>query len=133
MLSSHFSVAVLYFLSIIVDGASVTAHCVSKFRLALCKASAVSGPMPKSGAIMRPSRALLMDSKWLDKILNGSKTWEVRGDNTKIRETIGALSAGPQTVLSNLFYYSTAVVQWYTALPDVFFFWKSEIFTCSAY
>ena len=89
VLSSQFSANILYciFLSIAaVDGASL-------YNLGFCKASGVSGPMPQSGAIVRPSRALLMDMKWLDRILDGSKSWEVRGENTKIRETIGSSSA----------------------------------------
>ena len=36
----------------------------------------------------REMRCLKIDEKWLNLILNGSKTWEIRRTNTKIRERI---------------------------------------------
>jgi hypothetical protein len=33
-------------------------------------------------------RCLKIDEKWINLILNGSKTWEIRRTNTKIRERI---------------------------------------------
>ena len=39
--------------------------------------------MQKSGM-----RCLKIDEKWINLILNGSKTWEIRRNNTKIREQI---------------------------------------------
>ena len=33
-------------------------------------------------------RCLKIDEKWVNLILNGSKTWEIRRNNTKVREQI---------------------------------------------
>lgn len=39
-----------------------------------------------------PTRGLLVDQHWIDRILSHGKCWEVRGDNTKTRSTIGYLT-----------------------------------------
>lgn len=41
-----------------------------------------------------PDRGLLVDLHWIEKMLSGDKTWEIRGDNCNVRERIGALVAG---------------------------------------
>ena len=43
-------------------------------------------------------RALLIRHPWIDKILDGKKTWEIRGSRTKIRETIGLIPSASGTV-----------------------------------
>ena len=39
-------------------------------------------------------RALLIKSPWIDKILAGEKTWEIRGSRTKIRGPIALIRSG---------------------------------------
>lgn len=39
-------------------------------------------------------RALIIKKHWLDLILSGQKTWEIRGNNTKIRGKIGLIESG---------------------------------------
>jgi ASCH domain-containing protein len=39
-------------------------------------------------------RALLIRHPWVDLILDGKKTWEIRGSRTAIRGTIGLIPAG---------------------------------------
>lgn len=36
-----------------------------------------------------PEKGLLVDLEWIDKILSGSKTWELRGEATKHRGPLG--------------------------------------------
>jgi hypothetical protein len=43
-------------------------------------------------------RALVVRHPWIDKILAGKKTWEIRGSNTTIRETIALIPGGSGTV-----------------------------------
>ena len=45
----------------------------------------------EADSVHLPYRGLMLDLQWAEKILNGSKTWEIRSENTKIRETIGFL------------------------------------------
>jgi hypothetical protein len=44
-------------------------------------------------------RALLIRHPWIDKILDGEKTWEIRGSATSIRGTIGLVPSGSGTVI----------------------------------
>lgn len=44
-------------------------------------------------------RALLIRRQWIDKILDGKKTWEIRGSKTSIRGTIGLIPCGSGTVV----------------------------------
>jgi hypothetical protein len=44
-------------------------------------------------------RALLIRRPWIDLILDGKKTWEIRGSGTLIRETIGLIASGSGTVI----------------------------------
>jgi len=44
-------------------------------------------------------RALIIKKAPLDKILAGTKTWEMRGSRTNIRETIGLIESGSGTVV----------------------------------
>ena len=39
-------------------------------------------------------RALIIKKRWLDLILEGKKTWEIRGSDTKIRGMIGLIESG---------------------------------------
>lgn len=44
-------------------------------------------------------RALLIRRPWVDKILDGEKTWEIRGSRTSVRETIALVASGSGTVI----------------------------------
>jgi hypothetical protein len=44
-------------------------------------------------------RALLVRHPHIDKILDGDKTWEIRGAKTTIRGTIGLIASGSGTVI----------------------------------
>lgn len=44
-------------------------------------------------------RALLIRHPWIDKILDGEKTWEIRGSKTSVRETIALVPSGSGTVV----------------------------------
>jgi hypothetical protein len=44
-------------------------------------------------------RALLIRHPWIDMILDGKKTWEIRGSRTSIRETIGLIRIASGTVV----------------------------------
>lgn len=44
-------------------------------------------------------RALIIRQQWLDKILSGKKTWEIRGSKTAIRGTIGLIESGSGKVV----------------------------------
>ena len=44
-------------------------------------------------------RALLIKEPWVGKILDGKKTWELRGSKTKVRETIALVASGSGTVI----------------------------------
>lgn len=39
-------------------------------------------------------KGLIIKDTWIEKILNGEKTWEIRGSNTKIRGTIALIKSG---------------------------------------
>ncbi|WLR46522.1 ASCH domain-containing protein [Halobacillus litoralis] len=39
-------------------------------------------------------KGLLIKEPWIEMILNGEKTWEIRGTNTKQRGTIGLIKSG---------------------------------------
>jgi ASCH domain len=51
--------------------------------------------------LWRPTvlRALLIRHPHIDKILDGKKTWEMRGSRTTIRGTIGLIASGSGTVI----------------------------------
>jgi hypothetical protein len=44
-------------------------------------------------------RALLIRHPHIDNILDGKKTWEMRGSRTLVRETIGLIASGSGTVI----------------------------------
>ena len=44
-------------------------------------------------------RALLIKEPWVGKILDGKKTWELRGSKTYVRETIALVASGSGTVI----------------------------------
>jgi len=44
-------------------------------------------------------RALLIRHPWIDKILDGEKTWEMRGSKTSIRGTIALIPSGSGTII----------------------------------
>ena len=39
-------------------------------------------------------RGLLIKTPWIDAILEGRKTWEIRGSNTRVRGTIALIRSG---------------------------------------
>lgn len=41
-----------------------------------------------------PSRALILKSRWLDLILSGAKTWELRGSRTSLRGKVALAASG---------------------------------------
>lgn len=43
-------------------------------------------------------RALLIRHPWIDLILDGKKSWEIRGARTTIRGTVGLVASGSGTV-----------------------------------
>lgn len=46
-------------------------------------------------------KALIIKKPWIDYILDGSKTWEIRGSNTKIRGKIELIQSGSGLVLGS--------------------------------
>lgn len=44
-------------------------------------------------AVAKPARGLLVDMCWIDLILSGKKTWELRSTNTNVLEKIGYLAS----------------------------------------
>lgn len=46
-----------------------------------------------------PERALIIRKPWSNHILEGSKTWELRGKNTKIRGPIALIEGGSGTIV----------------------------------
>ena len=44
-------------------------------------------------------KGLLIKQPWIDKILAGSKTWEIRGSSTTIRGPIALIESGSGTVV----------------------------------
>ena len=44
-------------------------------------------------------RGLIIRSRWIDKILAGEKTWEIRGSRTNIRERIALIRGGSGLVV----------------------------------
>src|SRR5216684_3372672 len=44
-------------------------------------------------------RALLIRHPWIDKILDGEKTWEIRGSKTSIRGSVGLIASGSGTIV----------------------------------
>ena len=44
-------------------------------------------------------KALLIKKKWLDLILSGEKTWELRGSNTARRGEIALIESGTGTIV----------------------------------
>ena len=45
------------------------------------------------------TRGLILRPVWLDRILAGTKTWEIRGTNTAIRGPIGLIASGSGTII----------------------------------
>jgi hypothetical protein len=46
-----------------------------------------------------PLRALLIRRPWIDMILDGQKTWEIRGARTSVRGRIGLIASRSGTVI----------------------------------
>ena len=46
-----------------------------------------------------PLRALLIRRPWIDMILDGQKTWEIRGARTSVRSRIGLIASRSGTVV----------------------------------
>lgn len=46
-----------------------------------------------------PLRALLIRRPWIDMILHGKKTWEIRGSRTSVRGQIGLIASRSGTVI----------------------------------
>ena len=46
-----------------------------------------------------PLRALLIRRPWIDMILDGKKTWEIRGSRTSVRGQIGLIASRTGTVV----------------------------------
>jgi hypothetical protein len=44
-------------------------------------------------------RGLVIRPYWIDLILKGKKTWEIRGSKTAIRDTIGLIPSGSGTIV----------------------------------
>lgn len=44
-------------------------------------------------------KGLIIKSPWIDKILRGDKTWEIRGSNTSHRGKIGLIQSGTGLVI----------------------------------
>lgn len=44
-------------------------------------------------------RALIIREPWVGKILDGKKTWELRGSKTNVRETVALVASGSGTVI----------------------------------
>jgi hypothetical protein len=44
-------------------------------------------------------RALLIRSPWIEKILDGKKTWEIRGSRTTVRGRIGLIRSGSGKII----------------------------------
>ncbi len=44
-------------------------------------------------------RALLVRSPWIEKILEGKKTWEIRGSRTTVRGPIGLIRSGSGKII----------------------------------
>ena len=44
-------------------------------------------------------KGLIIKSPWIEKILSGKKTWEIRGSNTKIRGKIGLIRSGSGKII----------------------------------
>ena len=53
----------------------------------------MASPLSPAGAVL-PTRALLIQPQWLEPILSGRKTWEVRGRNLRIRGRVCLASEG---------------------------------------
>ena len=49
-----------------------------------------------------PQNALIVHAHWLNLILNGTKTWEIRGENTKKRERIALATTQPYVLLGDV-------------------------------
>lgn len=45
---------------------------------------------------------LIIKSPWIDLILTGKKTWEIRGSNTSIRGTIALIKSGSALILGTV-------------------------------
>lgn len=47
-------------------------------------------------------KGLIIKKPWIDLILNGEKTWEVRGSNTKIRGIISLIQSGTGQIIGTV-------------------------------
>ena len=71
-------------------------------------------------------KGLIVKSPWIDLILSGAKTWEIRGSNTRIRGTIALLKSGTGLVLGTVELVGSRLLTWteyqegeaYHCIPD---------------
>lgn len=49
-----------------------------------------------------PERALIIRQPWVELILNGTKTWEMRGSKTNIRGRIGLIEQGTGLIVGEV-------------------------------
>ena len=61
--------------------------------------SADGASRPKSSLMNEPLRALLIRRPWIDMILDGQKTWEIRGARTSVRGRIGLIASRSGAVI----------------------------------
>lgn len=47
-------------------------------------------------------RGLIIKEPWIDLILNGDKTWEIRGTNTTIRGRIALIKSGTASIIGTV-------------------------------
>lgn len=49
-----------------------------------------------------PSKGLIVREPWISAILNGRKTWELRGSATRVRGRIGLIASGSGNVVGEI-------------------------------
>ena len=47
-------------------------------------------------------KGLIIRAPWIDYILKGEKTWEIRGSNTSVRGRVGLIKSGTGTVIGTV-------------------------------
>lgn len=55
--------------------------------------------MNKNDEQIIPVRGIIIRQPWVNHILNGEKTWELRGKNTKIRGPVALIEGGTGTIV----------------------------------
>lgn len=57
-------------------------------------------------------KGLVIKSPWIEKILSGEKTWEIRGSNTKIRGTIALIKSGSGLIYGTIKLVDSIPIHW---------------------